>query len=65
MISKQGAHYILHSKDGSKELGRFATEQEARHREKQVEYFKNLHQYMSDHHGHSFPGTIKKPQGSK
>lgn len=40
MIKKEGNKYILYSKDGSKELGSFDTEEEALKREREINYFK-------------------------
>lgn len=41
MIRKEGNHFVLYSKDGSKVLGR-GTEAEMKKREAQVNYFKYL-----------------------
>ena len=55
MIVKHGNGFHLMSADGSKHLGGpYASEAEAQHREKQVNYFKNLHQDIADH-GRGFP----------
>jgi len=40
MIKKEGDKYVLYSKDGSKKLGEFKTEEEAKAREKQILMFK-------------------------
>lgn len=45
MIRKEGTKYVLYSQDGSKKLGTFSSEAEAKRREKQVNYFK----YLSAH----------------
>lgn len=40
MIRKEGGVYVVRSKDGKKVLGRYKTEEEARKRLKQIEFFK-------------------------
>ena len=42
MIRKEGDKYVIKSKDGSKNLGEYATEEEAKKRLKQIEFFKAL-----------------------
>jgi hypothetical protein len=42
VIRKEGAHYILYSKDGKKELGKFTSKKKALARERQIQYFKHL-----------------------
>lgn len=42
MIVKKGSLWILYSKDGMKVLGKFKTKEEAKKREKQINYFKHL-----------------------
>lgn len=42
MIKKENGKYIIHSEDGSKVLGTYDTEEEAKKRLKQIEYFKYL-----------------------
>jgi len=42
VIKKEGSKFVLHSKDGSKKLGEFATREEAVKREKQINFFKAL-----------------------
>lgn len=42
MIKKQGSQYVLHTKDGSKVLGKFKTLEEAKARERQISYFKYM-----------------------
>lgn len=41
VIKKEGDKFVLYSKDGSKKLGTFDTEEEAKKREQQVEFFKH------------------------
>lgn len=41
MIVKQGKKFVIKSEDGSKVLGTYATEAEARKRLGQIEFFKN------------------------
>lgn len=41
MIRQEGDKWILYSKDGERKLGEFATEEEAKEREREVEFFKN------------------------
>ena len=49
MIKKDSSgKWILYSKDGKKVLGEFETEEAAKKREKQINYFKNLKEIMKD-----------------
>lgn len=41
MIRKEGSRFVLYSKDGSKKLGDFATEEEAKKREAEIERIKH------------------------
>ena len=50
MIRKVGSKYRLVSHTG-KNLGESDTVEGAQKREKQVQYFKNLHKYLADHPG--------------
>lgn len=57
MIQKNSnGGYNLYSKDSHKNLGYSSSKEGIEHREKQVEYFKNLHKYLK-YHGHPFPST--------
>jgi hypothetical protein len=42
MIKKINNKYVLYSKDGTKELGTFATKESAEKREKQISFIKHL-----------------------
>lgn len=45
-IEKQGDKYIVWNHDGSKKLGEYSSEQEAKKRLKQIEYFKHQNAEM-------------------
>jgi len=49
MIKHLAHKYILMSKNGDKKLGESTSLEGIEHREKQVQYFKNLHQFLKDH----------------
>ena len=51
MIKKVGDKYILYSSDGSKVLGEFDSEEAAKKREKQINYFKNLKEILKKRKG--------------
>ena len=41
MIKKEKSKYVLYSKDGSKKFGSFDTKEDAKDREKEINYFKH------------------------
>jgi len=48
-IVKEGDKYILYSKKTHKRLGEFSTLEEAKKRERQIEYFKHRGKQVSAH----------------
>lgn len=49
MIRREGSKFVVRSEDGTKKLGEYATEEEAKHRLKQVEYWKAVGEKMKKH----------------
>ena len=58
-ITKTKKGFVIKSKTTGKTLSKpYKTRDEALHRERQIQYFKNNEKYKKDHHGRSIP--VKK-----